>query len=266
MTNSVIPLESLPDRVSEACAELGDGLSDLLGSTLFSLWVYGAVTSADRPRRLGDVDTHAVIAADLPGSAWDQIDALSKETEGRHGIEWDSWYLLEEDMGRTPPPFHARHKHFADRAWALHRAHWHAGQFVLLLSQNPCAMVVEPTWAEIRAALDSELAFMRSLVVDRDLCQDPARGAYVIWSGCRILATLASGNAVMSKREGVRWVVQQAANHPATAWRPAIEAAGRVYDDRPRQEDGSTLAQADPSLAAAVEEALASPAGGPGDG
>lgn len=69
----MIRLESLPDRVADACAELSKQLSALLGPTLVSMWVHGAATFVDRPSRLGDVDTHAVIDADLPNTAWEAI-------------------------------------------------------------------------------------------------------------------------------------------------------------------------------------------------
>lgn len=48
------------------------------------------------------------------------------------GVEWDSWYVLEADASRAGIPRHAFRQGLADTAWALHRAHWLAGRYVLL--------------------------------------------------------------------------------------------------------------------------------------
>jgi hypothetical protein len=75
-------------------------------SILVALWAYGAATFPDRPL-----------------------------------IEWDSWYLLPCDATGEGSPRHVLRENTFDGAWALHRAHWLAGQYVNLVGADPTDVV-----------------------------------------------------------------------------------------------------------------------------
>ena len=246
-----VPLEALPEPVGAACGDLRRRLLSVLGEDLVALWVYGAVTFDDRSRRLGDVDTHAVVRAPLAPQAARAIDGLHELIGRDRGVEWDSWYILEPDTRSTRPPAHAFRADLLDGAWALHRAHWLAGQYVLLHGRAPPELVRAPTWAELEAALRWELAYIERVV--RQGPPDAEHAAFVVWNGCRILYSARTRDVVVSKRAAARWAL----DHTPASWRDAILAAGRAYDSRLRPGDAELLQAAVTPIVAAVRDEVA---------
>jgi hypothetical protein len=246
-----VPLEALPEAVRAACGDLRDGLRSVLGEQLVALWVYGAVTFDDRPRRPGDVDTHAVVGSPLAPQAAGIVDGLHESIGRDRGVEWDSWYILEPDMPSSRPPAHALRSNFLDGAWALHRAHWLAGQYVLLHGRAPSELVRPPTWAQLEEALRNELAYIEGVVQRGPL--DAEHAAYVVWNGCRIIYSTRTRDVVVSKRAAARWAL----DHTPASWGGAILAAGRAYDGRLRPGDAPLLQAAVDPIVAAVRVALA---------
>ena len=246
-----VPLEALPEAVQAACRELRDGLAGLLGDELVALWVYGAVTLEDRPRRLGDVDTHAIVASpvEVP-TAW-AIDALHEATGRAHGVEWDSWYVHQADVASPRPPPHAFRAGLVDLAWALQRAHWLAGQYVPLHGRAPAGLVPTPTWQELADALRAELAFVEQ-VAERGP-RDAEHAAFAVWNGCRIVYSHRTQDVVVSKRAVARWALA----HLPAGWHPAIAAAGRAYDASMESGDAALLWAAVPEVITAVRAELA---------
>jgi len=229
-----VPLELLPNAVQVACVQLRDQLRQILGEELVALWVYGAVTFEDRPRRLGDVDTHAVIRQPLDPNTIRAIDELHTSTARDCGIEWDSWYILERDMASTLPPPHAFRENLVDDAWALHRAHWLAEQFVHLSGCAPSVLIQPPTWEELKEGLRGELSYIEQSG------QEYPSAAFVVLNGCRLLYSLRTRNVVISKRAAGSWAL----THLPTAWHPAIHAAQRAYDGRVEPDDAARLQSA----------------------
>jgi hypothetical protein len=86
---------------------------------------------------------------------------------------------------------------FRDDAWALHRAHWHAGRFVLVRGPDPREIVPEPTWDEIDASLQAEL-----LGIAKHMTEFPA---YSVLNLCRVLYSYETRDVVTGKFQSGMW-------------------------------------------------------------
>jgi hypothetical protein len=86
--------------------------------------------------------------------------------------------------------------------------------------------------------LDRELEHLERHVHEGDAA-DPFEATYAIFNGCRILHTLETGSAVISKRSSGAWGLE---NLPLR-WHRAIHAAGRSYDGAGSAEDIEVLRQ-----------------------
>ena len=243
-----VDFDALPLAVRLGCGALRDQLVAVLGENLAALWVYGAVTFEGHAFRSGDVDTHGVVREPLPPETWAAIDELHESTARNFGLEWDSWYVLERDMAGRRPPAHAFREKLIDHAWALHRAHWLAGQYVGLHGREPLDLVQSPTWAELEEALRSEFLFIERIVEEGR--RDAAEAAFVVWNGCRILYSLETRDVVVSKRAAARWAL----DHVPGSWHAAIRAAGHVYDGTPDPDEESALQTAMLPIVATVRD------------
>lgn len=241
-------LADLPGGLRRALSRLCADLQALLGPDLVSLWAHGATTLPDRPKRPGDVDTHAVLRRQPTLPMATRIDDIHQEIARDAGLEWDSWYILESAARLAQPPRHALDDDKVDGAWGLHRAHWLAGRFVVLHGQAPTDFVIPPTWRELEQGLRVELAD-----IDRVLAggqNDLYHRAYVVANACRIIYSLDTRDVVVSKRAAARWSL----DHLPAGWHPAIEAAVRAYDGEASRDDLPVL---DASLLAIVSAARA---------
>ncbi len=196
-----------------------------------ALWAHGAATQPDQPRRLGDVDTHCLLRGEPSRSAAEKVRAIHEAIARDQTIEWDSWYVLESDARRTAPPRHLLGEQTLDGAWALHRAHWLAGQYVLLHGVSPVAVVLPPTWPELQSGLRSELEHIERFISEGQ--DGPGYCAYAVWNACRVIYSVENRDVVISKRAAALWAL----DHMPATWHPAIRAAGRVYDGEQTQDD-----------------------------
>ena len=139
-----ITIADLPEAAAAASLRLRDELLAILGADLVSAWLHGGTTFADRPVRPGDLDICAVIAnvapdertprawrAD-PGSRPSRIYAAQESIARESGVVFDTMYLLADEVGRGRLPSSAFEKKRRETGWAVYRAHWLAGQYVLL--------------------------------------------------------------------------------------------------------------------------------------
>ncbi len=243
-----ITIADLPEAAAAASLRLRDELLAILGADLVSAWLHGGTTFADRPVRPGDLDICAVIAnvapnertprawrAD-PGSRPSRIYAAQESIARESGVVFDTMYLLADEVGSGRLPSGAFDKNRRETGWAVYRAHWLAGQYVLLHGRPPEELITAPTTAELRRALDRELEHLERHVYEGD-ADDPYEATYAILNGCRILRTLETGSPVISKRSAGEWGL---ANLPAR-WHDAIHAAGRSYDGAASAEDNEML-------------------------
>jgi hypothetical protein len=230
-----ILLSSLPAQARSACEQLQNALEEIIAADLLALWVHGAVTFPDRPRHLGDVDTHAVLARTPTTATTEAIQRAHTAIARGTGVEWDSWYILEQEARGALPPHYVLGKDIFDTAWALHRAHWLAGQYVLLAGLAPSDLVLTPSWGELQASLLAEVAFMEQVLADS--LGGPGHAAFVVWNACRILYSLETRNVVVSKRTAAHWALERLPSE----WHPAIRAAENIYDGQPAPEDAVVL-------------------------
>ena len=229
-----VRLSDLGHEARSAFVKLRDELASLLGNDLVALWAYGAAVSPEPPARLGDLDTHGILARPPAPETTAEIDEIRRRIDDEHRVEMDSWYILLRDAKGAAPPAHLLNSQLVDASWALHRSHWLAGRFVLLHGALPQDIVQQPTWAEVEAALRHELGDL-----ERGLPGDSSQpfASYAVLNCCRVAYTLESRVAAVSKRESARWALTAL----PTRWHEAILAAARWYDREERPGDEHTL-------------------------
>jgi hypothetical protein len=238
----------LPEVAASASLRLRDELLAILRTDLVALWLHGGTTFSDRPVRVGDLDICAVISNVTPdertprtwrrdpGSRPSRIYAAQESIARDFGVTLDTTYLLEHEVGGGRLPSLAFERDRRETGWAVYRAHWLAGQSVLLHGRPPEDLVHAPTPAEMRRALDRELEHLERHVDEGD-ASDPYEATYAILNGCRILRTLETGSPVVSKRSAGDWGLE---NLPLR-WHRVIRAAGRSYDGVASAQDIETL-------------------------
>ena len=131
-----IPIERIPERARKAWERLRDQLLGILGDDLVAIWAYGGTTSAPEGSRIGDLDTFVVVRRSIDEATARAIEDAQATIGDQSGVDWDTWYVLEADARHPTPPRHA----FRDRlseSWAIDRAHWLAGRYVLLHGAEP---------------------------------------------------------------------------------------------------------------------------------
>lgn len=243
-----ISIDALPEAAAAASRQLRDELLAILGDDLVAMWVHGGTTFADRPARPGDLDIAVVVANAMPrertprtwradlGSRPSRIWAATASIAERSGLTLDTTYLLLDEVGGGRQPTRAFEQARRETSWAVSRAHWLAGQYVLLHGRRPEELVVPPRASELRLALDRELEHLERHVLEGD-ANDPYEATYAIWNGARILHTLETGSPVISKRSAGVWAI----DHLPERWHAAIRAAGRAYDGVGSATDSETL-------------------------
>jgi aminoglycoside adenylyltransferase-like protein len=135
-------------------------------------------------------------------------------------------------------------------SWAIDRAHWLAGWYMLLAGRRPEEVVATPTRSEIDVALSRELEHIERHVEEGD--DDPFEATYAIWNGSRILRAIETGDVAISKRGGGMWALE----HLAERWHEAIRAADRTYDGEGKTEDAEVLRAAMAPFVAMVRERI----------
>jgi Domain of unknown function (DUF4111) len=230
-----VSLTDLPERAARGWAALRDEARAILGPDLVALWGYGGTTFADRPDRLGDLDTFAVLRREPDEDGKRALERAEAGIALDHGIEWDTWYAVAADAARSEPPPHALDAARRATSWAIDRAHWFAGRYVPLFGSEPVELVPRPTWREIETALSRELEHLERHVLEGD--DDPYEATYAIWNGSRILRAVETQDVAVSKRAGGMWALE----HLPERWHKAIRAADRTYDGHGTAEDAELL-------------------------
>ena len=246
---ATIPLENLPPEPLSACTRLRDGLLPLLGDDLVALWVYGAVVSPEPPARLGDIDTHGILARPVAPETAARIDDLHRRIDLDLGVELDGWYVLLDDARKPEPPPHILRSDLVDESWALHRAHLLSGRCAVVHGTTPQAIVQPPTWPELRYALEHEMRFVEDHL---HLMEAEPFAPYAVWNCCRIAYSFETRDVVASKRESAAWALDRF----PTRWHGLIRAAGRWYDRAEEPGDEGILRERTREFVAYVKDRI----------
>jgi hypothetical protein len=198
---------------------LRDGLAEILGDDLASLFLYGAIAF---PRPVAwriDFDFHALVNQPLDDVQRGAIRRLYAELANASALggDLDGYLVLLGDASRPEAPVHQLDLSVRDDAWALHRAHVLAGRYFVVAGIDPRNVVPEPTWPELEKALLQQLHFVET---------HPTEPAYGILNAARILCSFATHDVVMSKYQTGQWALESL---PAQ-WHDGLRAALRYYE------------------------------------
>jgi streptomycin 3"-adenylyltransferase len=243
--------DQVPEPARTAWLRLRDGLRDILGDDLVAIWAHGGTLASTQPRQ-ADLDTYVIVARRPDATTVQAIGRLHDAIEADLGVEWDTWYITAVDAIQSQPPAHAFRDDRIDQSWAIQRAHWLAGRYWVLHGAAPDAVVPPPTSAEIAGDLREELEHIERHVADGDT--DPYEATYAVFNGSRILHTLETRDAAISKREAGVWALE----HLPDRWHPLLRAAIQNYDGRATPEDVELLASGMAPFVATVRLALVS--------
>ena len=144
-----LPIEQVPDVARDAWTRLRDDLVRILGDDLVAIWAYGGTISAPTGAPIGDLDTFVVVRGPVDTRTADAIEEAQAAVAEETGTDLDAWYVIE-DEARKP----AMHRHaWRDRlneSWAIDRAHWLGGRYVLLYGAEPAEVVPPPSKGRAR--------------------------------------------------------------------------------------------------------------------
>jgi Domain of unknown function (DUF4111) len=245
-----IPLDQIPEAARSAWTRLRDELAAILGDDLIAIWAYGGTTAAEGPARSADLDTYVIVRRSLDAPTAHAIEDVHAAIADDAGVEWDAWYILEDDARRRDAPRHAYRPDRRDTSWAINRAHWLAGRCAVLHGPDPAEIVPPPHWSELEVDLDRELEHLEAHVAAGDT--DPYEATYALLNGSRILHALETGDVALSKRDGGTWALQ----HLPDRWHLVLQAAARNYDGGATPEDVERLATAMATFVAMVRNRL----------
>jgi hypothetical protein len=242
-----LTVDDLPARARPAAAALASEMVTALGGGLHALYLYGAVTFPES-EGTGDLDYHAIMSGPIPDPIRAAYEAACGRLAGVPGCaDLDGWVISLDEARGSGPPLHLLRPGLRDNSWALHRAHWLAGHCVVLHGPDPATIVPVPTWAEQRAGLEAELAFLRAVPAEDD--------CFAVLNASRILHSLAERNVVQSKFGSAAWAL----GHLPTELCPAIEAALSAYRGTSTAADAEVLAAVRPVIEALASQSLSGP-------
>jgi len=247
-----VPLEQLPEVPRLAWTRLREELLAILGDDLSAIWAYGGTTAIDGPPRSADLDTYVILRRSPDARTAQAIEDSQRAIAGELGVDWDAWYVVQEDAGRPESPRHAYLPDRRDTSWAINRAHWLAGRYLQLYGAEPAEIVPPPTWSELEIDLQRELEHLERHVAEGDT--DPYEATYAFLNGSRILRAVETGDVAISKRSAGRWALE----HLPVRWHAVLAAAGRAYEGEATPDDTALLASEMAPFVAMVKERLPS--------
>jgi hypothetical protein len=198
-------LNAIADRFLEA-------LLRTFGDNVAGVFTYGAALFPPSP--VTDFDAHVLLHRPLDEAERTSWRALH---DGLPDLDLDVWYITLDDAKRSELPLHRGNLEIRDEAWALHRAHVHAGRYVTLYGIDPIEIVPVPTWEELDEALQSEL----------DDALRSSYGEYSILNLCRIYCSYANHNVVFSKLQGALFALAALPDEHHATIRAALDGYRR---------------------------------------
>jgi hypothetical protein len=206
------------EQIHIICQEFANGLVRILGGKLHTAYIYGAAAFPDT-LPTGDIDFHVILNTDLTSAEKRALEAFHEELGGAYpplGGELDGYYFTLEDARKRTPPQSQMWTCATDNAWALHRAHIHAGRYLSLHGADPRGIVPPASWHELEEALRSELAYIRD-----HLHQYPD---YCILNLCRLVYSFETREVIISKAQASEWALDG-----LPKWVGLVELARKSY-------------------------------------
>jgi hypothetical protein len=238
----VDPGDSEVAALSEALLR---GFTAILGDGLASFFLYGAV-AFDRPEgwRI-DFDFHVLLHRRLEDTERAAIAQLYADVGAASelGRDLDGYFVLLRDATSTEKPRHQLDRTILDEAWALHRAHVHAGRYFLVAGLDPREIVPPPAWPELDEALRGEIEFVE---------EHEEATAFGILNGARVLYSYANHDVVISKYQAAQWALRSL----PVEWHAGVEAALRYYARAAVEGDERVLQQWRAPFVAYVKRSL----------
>jgi hypothetical protein len=217
----------------------------VLGDAFASLFLYGAVAFPRPPRWRIDFDFHVLLRRPLAARELHGIEQLYAELAqvSELGSDLDGYFVLLADATRPEPPRHQLNLHMRDEAWALHRAHVHAGRYFIIAGIDPREVAPEPTWAELEAGLRAEMRFVETHADAK---------SFGVLNAARILSSFETHDVVRSKYQAGQWALESL----PPEWHEALHAALRWYERASLADDERVLSEVAAPFVAYVSRSL----------
>jgi hypothetical protein len=194
-------------------------LDTVLGDDLVGVFQYGAAMFP--PSSVTDFDAHVIVRRPFTDADRERVWAMKERLSTLVDPEdLDVWYVTLDAMRSHENPQTELKPGFTDDHWAIHRAHWHAGRFVVARGPDPRELVPEPTWEELDYSLQSALEEAAGERTD-DL------GAYGVLNLCRVLYSYEMRDVVTSKYHSALWTFGSLDAEHHQAIRDALDAYER---------------------------------------
>ena len=224
-------LAELPPDIRALTDAFVTELDATLGPRFVGMFQYGAVCFPPSP--ISDFDAHVIV--DRPFDDVDRAavtEMIDRVRGDRPRGELDVWYVTTDAMRSPELPQTELKPGFRDESWALHRAHVHAGRFVLVRGPDPRELMPEPVWEELDEALQDEL---ESICENLPTAAPDGGRAYGVLNLCRVLYSYEMRDPVIGKAQAAIWALAALpTEHHAlirTALRSYADGTYRVADD-----------------------------------
>ena len=189
----------LPDAVRPLAQAFHAELEATLGERYAGLFVYGSACFP--PSAVADFDAHVLVGDAFDDADRRAVDALHERLAPLPlGDEMDVWYITLTSARTGEPPQTERRPGFKDGAWAIHRAHVHAGRYCHVHGSDPREIVPIPTWDELDVSLQDAIDWM-----DEKALQDAK--AYCVLQLCRVLYSYETRDVITSKLQAGIWAL-----------------------------------------------------------
>jgi hypothetical protein len=194
----VLDLGDVAEPARSAMTRLRGELPAIFGDGLLAIWLYGGQLQAGGSP--GDLDGHVVLARDPTPGELARVRAVHQAVRSELGIqEMDVWYVVRSEAASAHAPRDVNwHEEARDENWALKRAHWFAGAYVLVFGLRPAEVVPRPDWAEVQVELVAQIERAGA-----EIERSPWL-AMLSLRLCRVVRTLATREVVQSKLEAAQ--------------------------------------------------------------